>query len=77
MYLWHHDERCHNVPSPLVGEGQGGGWRQIRNSTITPLPTPPPQGGREQTEFAATPMLHCKIDDRPQPPAQHATPEAA
>src|SRR5262249_1429786 len=62
----------HTVPSPLVGEGQGEGWRrsterdrsqhrrervgctfvqaQIRNrcsACSTPLPVPPPQGGRE------------------------------
>src|SRR5712691_5596878 len=45
--------RC--VPSPLVGEGQGGG-SQIppwRIHTRTPHPNPPPQGGRERAERAA------------------------
>src|SRR5689334_802872 len=65
-------EQCHNVPSPLVGEGQGEGWprsteRNARRAELrndnglnlsnvlrrecracrTPLPVPPPQGGRE------------------------------
>ena len=42
------------VPSPLVGEGKGGGsvWlgRRFPESAAfaaTPLPGPPPQGGRE------------------------------
>src|SRR5215831_15171941 len=46
--------RC--TPLPLVG--RGGGWGSLFGATsvlhrITPLPNPPPQGGREQTEFAA------------------------
>jgi hypothetical protein len=32
------------VPSPLVGEGPGGGVREFED---TPHPDPPPQGGRE------------------------------
>jgi hypothetical protein len=28
-------------------------WRHQRCQTRHPLPSPPPQGGREQTEFAA------------------------
>src|SRR5215510_3270194 len=36
-----------SVPSPLAGEGQGGGWQQTPALEATPLPTPPPQGGRE------------------------------
>ena len=36
------------VPSPLVGEGQGGGWTHAQVREATPLPNPPPQGGREQ-----------------------------
>src|SRR5215510_9231338 len=46
--------RC--APLPLVGRGWGWGYfregRVVRHR-ITPLPTPPPQGGREQTECAA------------------------
>ncbi|HWM31444.1 MAG TPA: excinuclease ABC subunit A, partial [Methyloceanibacter sp.] len=40
------------VASPLAGEaarpkaGREGGKRQAQNSTLTPLPDPPPQGGR-------------------------------
>src|SRR5882724_12828286 len=65
-------ERCHSVPSPHVGEGQGGGYSKqrpcLRSETqsphsrylepaqdmlrtvcfvATPLPVPPPHGGRE------------------------------
>src|SRR5262245_46786408 len=47
------------LPSPLWG-GVGGGDSAILSQVapplsrrITPLPNPPPQGGREQTEFAA------------------------
>src|SRR6266478_1554473 len=47
------------LPSPLWG-GVGGGGSAIPSQVapsssrrITPLPNPPPQGGREQTEFAA------------------------
>src|SRR5438128_5628103 len=46
--------RC--TPLPLVAMGWGGG-REIGAPPFamrtTPLPNPPPQGGREQTEFAA------------------------
>jgi segregation and condensation protein B len=38
-------------PSPLVGEGWGGGYK--RPETRTPHPHPPPQGGRESTRSAA------------------------
>jgi hypothetical protein len=34
---------------PLAGEGWGEGWRQRRRAWLTPLPNPPPQGGREHT----------------------------
>src|SRR5262249_42166728 len=43
-----------SVPSPLVGEGQGG----VATSTglaATPLPQPSQQAGREQTESASRP----------------------
>src|SRR5712691_7929875 len=44
------------LPSPLWG-GVGGGGREMEAPALpncaTPLPSPPPQGGREQTEFAA------------------------
>src|SRR5215472_1758517 len=45
---------------PPCGGGAGGGGSAIPSQVapsfsrrITPLPNPPPQGGREQTEFAA------------------------
>src|SRR5215471_14565063 len=43
-------------PSPLVGRGEGWGSfceERLVHHRTTPLPTPPPQGGREQTEFVA------------------------
>src|SRR5262249_58226241 len=45
-----------STPSPLVGEGWGGGWRGDARpfpQTSTPAPNPSPQGGGEPTEFAA------------------------
>jgi phosphomethylpyrimidine synthase len=36
------------VPSPLEGESQGGGSAASTELGATPLPNPPPQGGREQ-----------------------------
>ena len=46
------DEMPHRRPPPLRGRAQGGGWRRVRLVT-TPLPNPPPQGGREHTGAAA------------------------
>jgi hypothetical protein len=48
--------RTRSAPLPLVGRGWG--WGSTSEGTVvhhrtTPLPSPPPQGGREQTEFAA------------------------
>jgi glycine dehydrogenase subunit 2 len=37
----------HAVPSPLVGEGQGGGDRRTSAVGIPPTPSPSPQGGGE------------------------------
>jgi ATP-dependent helicase HrpB len=45
-----------STPSPLVGEGWGGGWRgkpttaPLANSSTTPTPDPSPQGGGERRE---------------------------
>src|SRR5262249_57519847 len=48
--------------------GVGGGGRAILSQVaprssrrITPRPTPPPQGGREQTEFAARSSLNAAL----------------
>jgi hypothetical protein len=41
-----------SAPSPLVGEGWGGGWRVWQRRRIyltTPTPNPSPQGGGERT----------------------------
>ena len=56
-----HDSReiigSHGVfPSPLWGGVRGGGPEidaRLLPHSATPLPNPPPQGGRERTEFAA------------------------
>jgi hypothetical protein len=37
----------HSVPSPLVGEGQGGGESQNSDVGVPPTPIPSPQGGGE------------------------------
>src|SRR6188472_4291515 len=37
----------HSVPSPLVGEGQGGGESLTSKLVVPPTPNPPPQGGGE------------------------------
>src|SRR5437879_5288211 len=41
------------APSPLVGEGWGGGLKRDSSATSTPLPVPPPQGGREPGGIAS------------------------
>ena len=43
----------HSVPSPLVGEGQGGGESQTSNIGIPPTPSPCPQGGGESAQRPA------------------------
>src|SRR5262245_53643145 len=52
-----HNDAARSVQSlPLVGRGWGWGSRDWRTAVCHahhPLPNPPPQGGREQTEFAA------------------------
>ncbi len=37
----------HSVPSPLVGEGQGGGESKTSDVVVPPTPNPSPQGGGE------------------------------
>ena len=44
-----------------MGEGLGVGWCNVATLVhhgTTPLPNPPPQGGREQTEFVVRAELH-------------------
>jgi putative ABC transport system substrate-binding protein len=56
--------RTGSAPSPLVGEGWGGGSLLLRERpapTPTPTPNPSPQGGGEQTEDAA---IACINDAR-------------
>src|SRR5690348_17342191 len=50
-----HSRSGHLSPSPLAGEGRGGGWVErpawprapVPWGRSTPNPDPPPQGGRE------------------------------
>ncbi len=56
---------CPPVPSPLVGEGKGGGAVRLGPATparaalaATPHPGPPPQGGRESTGPAV--LIDCR-----------------
>jgi phosphomethylpyrimidine synthase len=47
-----------SVPSPLAGEGQGGGAPQVTVRGATPTPNPSPQGGGEQKGAAPrAPMI--------------------
>jgi hypothetical protein len=39
------DGWCHTVPSPLAGEGQGGGWPHARCLLLPPSPPLPRKGG--------------------------------
>ncbi len=39
----------HSVPSPLVGEGQGGGDSRTSRLGVPPTPSPSPQGGGESS----------------------------
>jgi hypothetical protein len=48
----------HARRAPLPLAGRGWGWGSVFGATTahlftTPLPSPPPQGGREQAEYAA------------------------
>ena len=36
------------LPSPLAGRGRGWGYDAGRTLALSPLPNPPPQGGREK-----------------------------
>jgi tRNA-dihydrouridine synthase B len=50
-------QQTRSAPSPLVGEGWGGGWCREAPPlphTTTPTPSPSPQGGGEHTEQAAS-----------------------
>ncbi len=44
------------VPSPLAGEGQGGGCAQSQTLEHHPLPDPPPSRGREKKEGPSSSM---------------------
>jgi hypothetical protein len=41
-------------PPPPWGGGVGGGALQPQHLWLTPLPDPPPQGGREQSDHSRT-----------------------
>src|SRR5205807_6691928 len=74
-----HATAAYSVCSPPpCGGGVGGGGGAIPSQVapslsrrITPLPNPPPQGGREQTEFAA--RADSTLHERPR--AAHLSPK--
>ncbi len=59
-----------SVPSPLVGSeasearsrGQGGGSTRVVFPAATPLPSPPPQGGREQSGASGKPPMITQLE---------------
>jgi error-prone DNA polymerase len=51
------EEPSHSVPSPLEGEGQGGGWRQVPNALLPLSPTLPHKGGGSSLRL---PRLHSR-----------------
>src|SRR5260370_16935549 len=56
IYLMHKRALYWANSPPPCGEGLGVGvvrWSNTLPHCTTPLPNPPPQGGREQPEFAA------------------------
>src|SRR5262245_56198973 len=48
-----------NVPSPLVGEGQGGGDSRTSDGGVPPTPNPSPPGGGESARSLWTLALHA------------------
>ena len=72
--------RTRSAPSPLAGEGWGGGWRsdaQALPHTTTPTPNSSPQGGGEHTAFAARAHSTSHKDDVANPPDRFARAFAA
>jgi protein ImuB len=63
------------LPSPLWVGGGGRAMRKMSATSTTPLPNPPPQGGRERAECAAmslhqdslAPVRPIRLFDRPEP----------
>src|SRR5262245_54353780 len=53
--------RC--APSPLAGEGWGGGSTTAVGVRGTPTPAPSPQGGGEQTELADEAPIKAAINN--------------
>jgi hypothetical protein len=58
-------ERCpsgspYPAPSPLEGEGWGGGCSRTPRAPSTPLPVPPPQGGRERWSRSSRYDRECR-----------------
>src|SRR6266849_4265562 len=51
-----------SVPSPFAGEGQGGGATRAVVRGATPLPSPPPQGGREQIVASGKPPMITQLE---------------
>src|SRR5260370_26234652 len=58
--------RAFLLPSPL--RGGGGGAKHSELSWGTPLPDPPPQGGRESQNLPRNPNRDRKTQNKPSPP---------
>ena len=50
--VWGESPVCPHIPSPLVGEGQGGGDSRTSDVGLPPTPNPSPRGGGEQAAQA-------------------------
>src|SRR5262249_53569942 len=78
--LMKHSRQTRSAPSPLVGEGWGGGslfLSERRAATLTPTPSPSPQGGGEHHRVLGASVLrqHSCAPVRAQPRA--SLPQAA
>jgi len=58
-------ERATGVPSPLVGEGQGGGDSRTTAVGVPPTPNPSPQGGGEQVVRSDRPSFPGRPSPQP------------
>lgn len=54
--------RLGRLSPPLWGRGGEGGIKGDRHSRFTPLPNPPPQGGRERAELARLTYANSSIE---------------
>jgi protein ImuB len=53
----------HTVPSPLAGEGQGGGWLRTQSLPLPPTPTLPRKGGGSRPSVSQN---QCALSSSPE-----------